>query len=102
MDDGTKDAIPSGYIVSTRELQQHHWRSKLRFKDYRFWVIYTTEASMPLLKEIVAHDVDKGTITIHSLNDSPEYEDRELSLNSIKKLFYVIDIHRKAARDDYY
>lgn len=102
MDDDSKDAIPAGYIVSTRELQSHHWRSKIRFKDYRFWVIYTTEARMPLLKEIVAHDVEKCVITCHSLNDSPEYKDFDLSLNDIQALFYVIDVHRKTARDDYY
>lgn len=102
MDDGSKDSIPAGYIVSTRELQQHHWTSKLRFKDYRFWVIYTTQSRMPLLKEIVDHDVNNATITCHSLNDSPEYTDFELSLNDVKMLFYVIDIHRKAARDEYY
>lgn len=102
MDDGSKDSIPAGYIVSTRELQRHHWTSKLRFKDYRFWVIYTTQSRMPLLKEIVGHDVEKGIITCHSLNDSPEYTDFELSLNDVKMLFYVIDIHRKAAKDEYY
>lgn len=102
MDDNSKDAIPAGYIVSTRELQQHHWRSKLRFKDYRFWVIYTSQARMPLLKEIVGHDTESGIITCHSLNDSPEYNDFDLSLNDVQALFYVVDVHRKTARDDYY
>jgi transcriptional regulator with XRE-family HTH domain len=101
MDDGTTDAIPQNHIVSTRELQRQHWTNPIRYKDYRFWVIYTTESKYPLLKEIIGHDAEKGIITCHSLNDSPEYRDFELSLNDVQALFYVISIQRDVAKDYY-
>jgi DNA-binding XRE family transcriptional regulator len=101
MDNGTSDAIPQNYIVATRELQRLHWTSMIRFKDFRFWVIYTTESKFPLLKEITGHDVEKGVISCHSLNDSPEYKDFDLSLNDVQALFYVINIQRDVAKDLY-
>lgn len=101
MDDGTSDAIPQNYIVATRELQRVHWTSPIRYKDFRFWVIYTTESKFPLLKEIIGHDAEKGIIRCHSLNDSPEYQDFDLSLNDVQALFYVINIQRDVAKDYY-
>lgn len=102
MDDGTSDAIPHDYIVATRELQRQHWRNKLRYRDFRFWVIYTTESKYPLLKEITGHDIEKGIISCHSLNDSPEYQDFDLSLNDVRALFYVISITRPVSGREIY
>ncbi|MCW4470589.1 DUF1870 family protein [Flavobacterium sp. MFBS3-15] len=101
MDDGTSDAIPQNYVVATRELQRQHWTSPIRYKDFRFWVIYTTESKYPLLKQIIDHDTEKGIITCHSLNDSPEYRDFQLSLNDVQALFYVINVQRDVAKDYY-
>lgn len=91
MEDGTDGSIKYNSIVSTRELQRHLWASKLRFKDFPFWVIYTTQSKMPLLKQIVEHNTEDGYIVCHSLNDSPQYSDFKLEINDIQALFYVID-----------
>lgn len=91
MDDGSSEAIPRNSIVSTRELQRHLWTSKLRYKDFPYWVIYSTQSKMPLLKEIIDHNVEEGYIVCHSLNDSPEFQDFKLYMNDIQALFYVID-----------
>lgn len=98
MDDGSSNAIVRNSIVSTRELQRHLWLSKLRFKDFPYWVIYTTQSKMPLLKEITEHNVEEGYIVCRSLNDSIEYADFKLSLNDIQALFYVIDVNRTVSR----
>lgn len=98
MDDGTSNAITQNSIVSTRELQRHLWNSKLRFKDFPYWVIYTTQSKMPLLKEIVEHNVEEGYIVCHSLSDSPEFSDFKLNINDVQALFYVIDVNRKVSR----
>lgn len=98
MDDGTNNAIMPNSIVSTRELQPQHWTSPIRIKDFEYWVIYTKEARMPLLKQIVAHNVIEGKITCHSLNDSPEYNDFELSLDEVQALFYVVDVHKQLSK----
>lgn len=102
MDDGTSNAISPNSIVATRELQRQHWTSKLRFKDFKYWIIYTTESKMPLLKEITDHDTTTGIITCHSLNDSPEYNDFQLSLNDVQALFYVINVTKEMSNKSYY
>jgi len=102
MDDGSSAAITRNSIVSTRELQRQHWNGKLRFRDFPYWVIYTTQSKMPLLKEIVEHNTEEGYITCHSLNDSPEFSDFKLHLNDIQALFYVIDVNRTISKKSFY
>lgn len=97
MDDGSSSAISRNSIVTTRELQRHHWADKLRFKDFPYWVIYTTQSRMPLLKEIVEHITEEGYITCHSLNDSPEYTDFRLNIDEVQALFYVIDVNKSVS-----
>lgn len=98
MDDGSSNAITRNSIVSTRELQRHLWEGKLRFKDFPYWVIYTTQSKLPLLKEITEHNVAEGYIVCHSLNDSPEFSDFKLSMNDVQALFYVIDVNKTVSR----
>lgn len=98
MDDSTSNSITQNSIVSTRELQRHLWISKLRFKDFPYWVIYTTQSKTPLLKEIIEHNVEEGYIICHSLNQSPEYSDFKLDMDDIQALFYVIDVNRSVSR----
>lgn len=102
MDDGTSNSIVQGSIVSTRELQRHLWTGKIRFGDFKFWVIYTKNARLPLLKEIVSHDVERGIITCHSLNDSPEFADFDLPLDEVQALFYVINVSKEMSTRAYY
>lgn len=101
MDNGLSNAFQPGDIVSTRELQKIHWKDKIRFNDFPYWVIYTTQSKQPLLKQIIDHDVDNCKITCHSLNEAPEYSDFELSMNDIKALFYVIDVSRSVSNKIY-
>lgn len=98
MDNGTSDAILPNSIVAARELQRTHWKSKLRTKDFPYWIIYTTESKFPLLKQIIDHDAENGIIKCHSLNDGPEYNDFDLSLNDVQALFYVVDVNRSVSK----
>lgn len=98
MDDGSNNAITRNSVVSTRELLRHHWTDKLRYRDFPFWVIYTTQSKMPLLKEIIEHNTEEGYIMCHSLNDSPEFTDFKLHINDIQALFYVIDVSRSVSK----
>lgn len=102
MDDATSNAITRNSIVSTRELQRHLWNSKLRYRDFPYWVIYTTQSKMPLLKEIIEHNTQEGYITCHSLNDSPEFTDFRLNIDDIQALFYVIDVNRTVSKKQVY
>lgn len=101
MDDGTIKSIPKGCKIATRELNREHWCNKLHIKEYPYWVIYTSRNSKPLVKEIISHDVDKGEIICHSLNDSPQYSDFPLNMNEINALFYVVDVNRRISNKEY-
>jgi transcriptional regulator with XRE-family HTH domain len=102
MDNDTGSAITRNSIVSTRELQRHLWNSKLRYRDFPYWVIYTIQSKMPLLKEIIEHNTQEGYITCHSLNDSPEFTDFRLNIDDIQALFYVIDVNRTVSKKKVY
>lgn len=101
MDDGTSRSIPKGCRIATRELSRDNWTNKLRYKYFPYWVIYTKRNGKPLVKEIISHDVENGKIVCHSLNDSPEYADFELSLDEVNALFYVVDINRRVSSKEY-
>lgn len=79
-------ALP-GWKAIARELLRHHWKYKLHTHNFDTWIIvHNTEGI--LIKNIIAHDVEKGTITIHSLN--PNYPDETLSLDDIAQIFSVV------------
>lgn len=79
-------ALP-GWKAVGRELPRHHWVYKLHTHKTDTWVIvHKTEGI--LIKNIVAHDVDEGTITIHSLN--PKYADETFALDDIAQIFSVV------------
>jgi len=84
----SRDAILSGDIVLGRELGRQHWLSKLNINGYPYWIIVTHHNI--ICKEIVHHDIEKGIITCHSLNSSPEFQDFDLKLDECHQLFNII------------
>lgn len=88
MDDGTRQSFEPGDRLLVRELNRIHWVNGVRYKDYPFWVVVFD--SSILIKQIIDQDLENGTLTFHSLNPSPEYCDFKLSLDEIRKLYYVI------------
>ena len=88
MDDDSKRSISDRDVVLARELGRDHWKDGLRIKDYAAWIIILKNNI--LCKQIIDQDLDKGTITCHSLNPSPEYCDFVLKLDDIHQLFNII------------
>lgn len=88
MDDGTRNSFEEGDRVLVRELDRMHWKDGLRFNDHPYWVVVFD--SSVLIKQIVAQDLEKGTITFHSLNPSPEYSNFTLEMDKIRALYYVL------------
>lgn len=86
MDDGTRESFERGDIVVVRELARDKWLPRLHFKDWPYWVVCF--GNNVRLKQIVAHD--GPTITLHSINPSPEYTDFTLNLDDIQRLFNVV------------
>lgn len=88
MDDGTRNSFEAGDRVLVRELNRLHWTDRLRYNDYPYWVVVFD--SSVLIKQITNQDMEKGIITFHSLNPSPEYSDFTLRIDEIRKLYYVV------------
>ncbi|WP_407430589.1 helix-turn-helix transcriptional regulator [Arcticibacter sp.] len=82
-------SIFPGRVAVGRLLDKSKWRSKLHMHTYDSWIIvHRTEGIV--CKEIIDHDVEKGLITIHSLN--PEYKDEVWSLEDIDQIFSIVKV----------
>lgn len=83
-----------GDIVICREVQRSLWSYKLHFKDWDFVIAHNTQGIM--LKEIIAHDVEKGIITCHSIN--PNHKDFKVNLREVTYLYNVVEVRQKGRR----
>jgi phage repressor protein C with HTH and peptisase S24 domain len=88
MDTGERNSFEAGDRVLVRELERPYWRDTIRFHERPYWVVVF--GSSVLIKQLIAQDEQKGTLTFHSLNPSPEYADFTLNENDIRALYYVI------------
>lgn len=94
MDDGSAEAYNEGDILLCREIQPHLWaNSKLHIMKWDF-VVVTTEGV--LIKRIIDHNLTQNMIRLHSLN--PFYEDQEMPLTEVKKIFNVVLSQRRRKR----
>ena len=94
MDDGTRDSYEEGEIVICREVERNLWQHSRLHIDKRDFVI--VHADGILLKRIIAHDVERHSITIHSLN--PLFADRVLNLADVRQIFSVVESRKKRKR----
>jgi len=95
MNDGTDASYISGDILICREVDQLYWTKKLHFNKWNsFIIIHRTEGIV--VKQIIAHDVEGGFITLHSLN--PLYEDLVVHLSDVRKIFNVVKMQRDESR----
>lgn len=83
-----------GDIVICREVQRHLWSYKLHYNDWDFVIAHATQGIM--LKEITAHNVEKGIITCHSIN--PAHKDFKVNLREVTYLYNVVEIRQKGSR----
>ena len=94
MDNGTDEGYMEGDRLLGREIPPDLWaNSKLHIRKWDFIIVHTEGI---LIKRIIAHDVDKHLITIHSLNEM--YEDKVLDLKDVRKIFNVIELQRPKRR----
>lgn len=91
MDDGSRDSYIEGDILLCREIAPHLWKtSKLHIKKWDFVIAHITEGI--IVKRIVEHSVDKGSIVVHSLNEL--YPDYTIELKDVIKIFNVVKVSR--------
>lgn len=88
MDNGSRRSFQRGDTVLVRELDRDDWLPKLRISKWPYWVV--AWGNCVRLKQIVAQDAEAGTVTLHSLNPSPEYTDFTIRLDDIHRLFNVV------------
>lgn len=87
MDNGTYNGFRRKDIVLVRELARDKWLPRLHYTQWPYWVI--AWGNNVRIKQIIGQD-DRGNITLHSLNPSPEYTDFTLCLDQVSRLFNVI------------
>ncbi|MFZ2905295.1 MAG: helix-turn-helix transcriptional regulator [Cyclobacteriaceae bacterium] len=88
MDDGTWRALLDRDKVLGKELQRHHWQNKIHLNSYPFIIVHKSEGIV--CKDITAHDIEKGIITVHSRN--PIYDDYQMNLNDVLQIFFVVQL----------
>lgn len=94
MTDGTDASVLDGDIVTGRLIKRELWLSKFHTHKYRYWVIVHRYEGV-IIKEISHHDVEKGILTLHSLNaDKVKYPDFTITLDDVDQIFNVVDISR--------
>lgn len=91
MDDGSKESITEGDIVTGREIQQSLWTSRFHIHKFKDYIIVHKERI--LIKRIIAHDVDAGIITCKSLSpDKNIYPDFDIKLEEVSQIFNVVSV----------
>lgn len=94
MNDGTEESYLEGDRLLCREIKRELWiDSKLHIRKWDFVIVYKEGV---LIKRIVEHNVENGTITVHSLN--PIYPDKVISLAEVYQIFNVIEFLRPRRR----
>lgn len=94
MDDGTTESILEGDILLCRNVRKDFWKSKLHINKWDFVIVHKEKGV--LVKRIIEHNVDNGTIKLHSLNDY--YDDLLVHLKDVAKILNIVDLKRKHRR----
>lgn len=94
MDNGSYESYLEGDIILCRNIRQDYWMSKLHYDKWDFVIVHKEKGI--LVKRIINHDVERGVITLHSLNEY--YEDFDIHLKDVAKLFNIISTRRKNNR----
>ncbi|MEN5085468.1 helix-turn-helix domain-containing protein [Sphingobacterium faecium] len=89
-----QDNIYHGNIVTGREIIQNHWRSHLHTHAFLDYVIIHKDGI--LIKRVIKHDVEKGILTLHSLNEDKDlYPDFNVYLDDVYQIFSIVEVHQK-------
>lgn len=81
-----RSSIPSGTIVTGREIQRQHWRNKLHLHRFQNYVIVLTTGI--ITKQIIEHNTQEGYIICHSLNT--KYQDFKLMLDDCVQILNIV------------
>ncbi len=88
MNNGEVESLTRKTIVLGKQVNKRELASKLKDKSGLFWIIVYKDGIM--CKEITDYDKKSGTISCHSLNNSPEYPDFNINIEDVKQLFIIL------------
>lgn len=88
MDDGSSESVLEGEIAVGRNIHFDYWRYKLHINKWNFIIVHKEDGI--IIKRIIDHDVERGLITVHSLN--PLYPDKVISLADVAQLYNVVQV----------
>lgn len=95
MDNGKRKSIGHGDIVTGRFIDKIYWRSKLHTHTWDYWVLVTHTEGI-VVKQIKKQDIEKGILTLSSLNDNKDlYPDFDVSLDDVREIYNVVDVSIK-------
>ncbi len=94
MEDGTDESYLENDILLCRNVAPVYWQSRLHINKWDFVIVHREKGI--LVKRIIKHDVERGVITLHSLNDY--YDDFDIHLKDVAKIFNIVDFRRKKKR----
>lgn len=89
MDDGTTNALCDGDKVLCREVAREYWSLGLHRRSWYYFVFATLSEGI-IIKKVIDQDLQKDTITCHSLN--PDYPDIVLHLKDIIGIYNVVEL----------
>lgn len=94
MNDGTRDGFIDGDKLLVVPVED--FRAVISSDLDSFWVIETENRI--LLKQITGYDELSDTVTCHSLNPSTTFQDFQIQIKNIEKIYRVIQQQRKVVR----
>jgi phage repressor protein C with HTH and peptisase S24 domain len=90
--ESAKKSIPEGSIVVGREIQRHHWKSRLHYHKWATFVIVHREYGIAC-KTILDQDVEDGIIRLGSFNpDKVKHKDFTWHLDDVQAIYNVVRI----------
>lgn len=93
MDNGLSDAIQSGDQLLGRKIEKEFWNSRFHLHDWKDYIIVHKDGI--IAKRIIKHDVENGSVTIHSLNPNKElYPDIEINLEDVLEIYNIIEVKK--------
>lgn len=94
MECDSEESIPEGSILLCRNVRKEYWSSKLHINKWDFVIVHKELGIVA--KRIIKHDVEKGTLLLHSLNEF--YSDYEVHLKDIQQIFNIVEVQQKRKR----
>ncbi len=94
MECDSEESISEGSILLCRNVRKDYWKSKLHIHKWDFVIVHKELGIVA--KRIINHDVDKGILTLRSLNSF--YKDYDIHIKDVQQIFNIVEVQQKRKR----